>query len=128
MQFNPILAAAVLRLGTFVNLGFASNVCATTTALEGYVRDYHACIAEKAQAFEINGDTPDTVATAALAACTNFRQRIEDHVDLCGGANGESGAQVMQDAAQEYRDFAIQAVLDFRAKRQADESKLGLPR
>jgi hypothetical protein len=97
-------------------------------ALENYVLQYRSCIAERAQSFEVNGDTPESVATAALAACTNYRQRIEDHVDLCGGANGASGAQVMQDAAPQYHDFAVEAVLEFRAKRKADEARLGLPR
>ena len=109
-------------------MAFTSNVCSTSTALETYVRDYRGCIVEKAQAFEVNGDTAESVAMAAIQACIEYRQRIEDHVNLCGGANGASGAEVMEQAAQEYHDFAVETVMKRRAQRKADELKLGLPR
>ena len=127
MRASGFVVATILSLFTFSMPALASNVCASNAALKSYVQEYRNCIVEKAVTYEVSGDSPDSIATAALSACSEFRQRIEDHIDLCGGISGASGAEVMRQAAQQYHDFAVQAVLERRANRKALESKLGSP-
>jgi len=122
LVMETILAASILSTSAL-----ASDVCATVDALEHYDRQYRVCIVEKAVAFSRQDDSADVTASAAVAACSEYRQRIEDHVNLCNDSNGLSGAQTMAQLSQEYHDFAVRAVLESRAQRKANALKLGSP-
>jgi hypothetical protein len=93
----------------------APDICKKTGEFEFRIHMYQGCIADKAKTFEITGDAADSVATAAVGACTGYQKPVAEYIDQCGGA--PVGQSTMNNLAPQFHDWGVQAVIEFRAKR-----------
>jgi hypothetical protein len=88
------------------------SYCATTFSFN--VEMYKGCIANRAEAFEVTGDAADSIATAAVQACGEYRRKLADHLTNCESV---LGYQILDQEAKAFHDYAVGAVVEYRAKR-----------
>jgi hypothetical protein len=89
--------------------------CNIPSELKKRVLLYEGCIASRAHDFEITGDSAESVATAVIGACGDYRRRIASFIDSCDMAG--VGNQTMQKTEKHFHDYAIRSVIEFRAAR-----------
>jgi hypothetical protein len=118
MKFRDAALGFVLLPG-LVTIALAQSkpkFCNIPSEFESRVHLYEGCIASRAHEFEITGDSAERVATAALNACDDYKRRIANFIDVCGGTSGV-GDQTMQQSEKRFRDYAIRSVIQFRTAR-----------
>lgn len=93
------------------------NFCNVPSEFENRVHLYEGCIAARSHDFEITGDNAESVASAALGACDDYKRRIAAFIDICYGSPPGTGNLTMQKLTKHFHDYAIQAVIEFRAAR-----------
>jgi hypothetical protein len=96
------------------NTPLKPKYCTIPSEFKTRLHLYQGCIASKAHDFEITGDSAESVAIAAVRACDDVKRHFEVYLD-CEG-NGV-GAMTMQKSEKFFHDWAIQSVIEFRAKR-----------
>jgi hypothetical protein len=109
----------VAMLPALITIALAQSkpkFCDIPSEFETRVRLYEGCIASRAHDLEITGDSAESVATAVLGACDDYKRRIATFIDTCGGSSGV-GNQTMQQTAKHFHDYAIRSVIEFRAAR-----------
>jgi hypothetical protein len=89
--------------------------CDIPSEFEKRVHLYEGCIASRARDFEITGDSAESVATAAIGACDDYKRRIASFIDSCDMAG--VGSRTMQRTEKHFHDYAIRSVIEFRAAR-----------
>jgi hypothetical protein len=107
-----------LVLTSSANAQAKPKICETKAGLADRHHLYEGCIASQARKLEISGDAAETVATAVIGACDEDMRRIVSYIDACIGPAGV-GIETMRKTAKHYRDYAIRAVIEFRAARRS---------
>jgi len=88
-----------------------------------HVRMYQGCIAAKAKELELSGDSAESVATAAIGACRDWRYAIARYIDVCLNSGAGVGERALQKTSDVFRDWAIQSAVQARADRLSGKSK-----
>jgi hypothetical protein len=97
------------------------KICETKFKLAERVQVYEGCLASQAKKLEISGDSAEAVATAVIGACEEDKRRlIVSYIDTCLASAGV-GNESMRQTAKKWRDYAIRAVIEFRAARRSKE-------
>jgi hypothetical protein len=82
---------------------------------------YGHCVEAKARQFELSGEGADTVATAAVNACSDRRLTLKEQLASCD--HDLDPEEVMKVADKKVRDVAVRVVVEIRAHRHAPQTR-----
>jgi hypothetical protein len=116
LVFAAILFAASARADGLT----PAQICAGGQELSNRVHLYEVCIAGFAKSFEVSGDTAESVATASVSACGDYRVQLIEVLNQC--YNG-SGLQIADSERQRFHDYGVLAVIQYRTERLESEKK-----
>jgi len=120
MQFRLLLALVLTTNTAYAQQQSDNKDCATADWFNGAINLYQVCLAAYAKDYEKSGDAADTVATAVVGQCRPVENILAKDLTDCGRANGQ---QVTANLEGRFHEWAVQAVVQARAKRLGSENK-----